>query len=526
MKILVSDPLSDRGIEILKKGGLSVEVKTKLSPADLIKEISQFDGLVIRSGTKVTQEVIAAAASLKVIGRAGSGLDNVDIPAATKRGIVVMNTPGGNTVTTAEHALALILSLARQIPQATASVRSGKWEKNRFIGLELFNKTLGIIGLGQIGSYLAKLGQGLNMNVIAYDAYLSSENARKTGVELVPLDELFTRSDVITLHAPLTAETKYLINAQSISRMKAGVRLINCARGGIVNETDLYDALVSGKVAGAAFDVFEKEPVDPANPLLKLDNFICTPHLGAATNEAQENVAWAIAEQMVDYLVHGIVRYAVNLPSVPADLLPAVSPYLTLAERLGAFLGQICEGGIEKVTLEFRGEVAELSTAPITIAALKGLLTPILEGTVNYVNAPVIAKERGIEVEERKVSQSGNLSTLLSLKVAASQKVHSISGTLWNRSEPRIVEIDGMALEVIPEGSMLFLSNNDKPGVIGGIGSFLGENNVNISRMQLGRERPGGRAISVVGIDVPIPPDVLRRIQTIPNVLSVKQIKL
>jgi D-3-phosphoglycerate dehydrogenase len=526
MKVLVSDPLSERGIEILKKAGLSVDVKAKLSPADLIKEIPQYDGLVIRSGTKVTQEVIGAATNLKVIGRAGSGLDNVDIGAATKRGIVVMNTPGGNTVTTAEHTLALILSLARQVPQATASVKSGKWEKNRFMGVELFNKTLGVIGLGQIGSYVAKLAQGLNMNVIAYDAFLSPENAKKAGVELVSLDELFGRSDIITIHTPLTAETKHLINARSIAKMKPGVRLINCARGGIVDEKDLHDALVGGRVAGAAFDVFEKEPVDPANPLLKLDNFVCSPHLGAATNEAQENVAWAIAEQIVDYLVHGVVRYAVNLPSVPADLLPKVQPYLTLSERLGAFAGQICEGGIEKVGIEYRGEVAELSTAPITIAALKGLLAPILEETVNYVNAPAIARERGIEVKESRINNAGSFSTLLAFRIEAGGKTHSVSGTLFNRSEPRIVEIDGMALEVIPEGYMLFLSNNDKPGVIGGIGSFLGENNVNISRMQLGRERAGGRAISVVGIDTPIPPELLQRIKKIPNVLSVKLINL
>jgi D-3-phosphoglycerate dehydrogenase len=488
MKVLVSDSLSERGIEILKKAGMSVDVKTKLAPADLIKEIPQYDGLVIRSG-----------------------LDNVDIPAATKRGIVVMNTPGGNTITTAEHALSLILSLARQIPQATASVKSGKWEKNKFMGVELFNKTLGVVGLGQIGGYVAKLGQGLNMNVIAYDAFLSPEQAKKVGVELVPLDDLLSRSDIITLHAPLTPETKHLINAQSIAKMKPGVRLINCARGGIVNEKDLYDALVGGKVSGAAFDVFEKEPVDPTNPLLKLDNFICTPHLGAATNEAQENVAWAIAEQIVDYLVHGVVRYAVNLPSVPPDLLTKVQPYLTLAEKLGAFAGQICEGGIEKISIEYRGEVADLATAPIT---------------VNYVNAPAIAKERGIEVKESKIRHEGDFSTLVILKVEAGGKITSITGTLFNRVDPRIVEVDGMALEVIPEGPMLFLSNNDKPGVIGGIGTFLGENNVNISGMQLGRERAGGKAISVVGIDTPIPAEVLRRIKDIPNVLSVKQIKL
>lgn len=526
MKVLVSDSLSEKGVDILKKAGFMVSVKTKLSPSELISEIPQYDGLVIRSGTKVTQEVIDAASNLKVIGRAGSGLDNVDIPAATKRGIVVMNTPGGNTITTAEHAFALILSLARLIPQATASVKSGKWEKNKFMGLELFNKTLGVIGLGQIGRYVAKLGQGINMSVIAYDVYLSGDMAKKAGVELVSLDELLTRSDIITIHAPLTAETKNLINAKTIAKMKVGVRLINCARGGIVNEKDLFDVLQSGRIAGAALDVFEKEPVDPTNPLLQLNNFICTPHLGAATTEAQENVAYAIAEQIVDYLSHGVVRYAVNLPSVPADLLPKVQPYVTLAERLGSFAGQICDGGIEKVSIEYRGEVADLSTDPITIAAIKGLLGPILEETINYVNAPTIAEDRGIEIKESKISHAGNFSTLLVLRVEAGGKVNSISGTLFNKVEPRIVEIDEVALEVVLEGSMLFLTNNDKPGVIGGIGKFLGENNVNISRMQLGRERTGGKAISVVGIDIPIAQEMFRQIKDIPNILSVKQISL
>ncbi|HEY5599139.1 MAG TPA: phosphoglycerate dehydrogenase, partial [Candidatus Manganitrophaceae bacterium] len=316
MKVLISDSLSDRGVEILKKAGLTTDVKTKLTPAQLIEEIPQYDGLIIRSGTKVTKDVIAAAKNLKIIGRAGSGLDNVDIPAATKRGIVVMNTPGGNTITTAEHAFALIMSMARQIPQANASVKSGKWEKNRFMGMELFNKTLGVIGVGQIGSYVAKLAQGMNMTVLAYDAYLAPENARKLGVEVVDLDTLFSRSDIITIHAPLTAETKYMISATAIQKMKHGVRIVNAARGGIINEKDLFDAMNGGKVAAAAFDVFEKEPVDPSNPLLTLENFICTPHLGAATTEAQENVAVQVAEQMADFLLTGAVSNALNMPSV------------------------------------------------------------------------------------------------------------------------------------------------------------------------------------------------------------------
>lgn len=526
MKVLISDSLSERGVEILKKAGLKVDVKTKLTPAELIQEIPNYDGLIIRSATKVTKDVIAAAKNLKVVGRAGSGLDNVDIPAATKRGIVVMNTPGGNTVTTAEHTFALLMSMARQTPQANASVKSGKWEKNKFMGMELFNKTIGIIGIGQIGSYVAKLAQGANMTVLAYDAFLSPENARKLGVEVVDLDALFSRSDIITIHAPLTTETKYMINAASIQKMKHGVRIINCARGGIVNETDLCEALKSGKVASAAFDVFEKEPVDSANPLLAQENFICTPHLGAATNEAQENVAWAIAEQLVDFLVRGVVRYAVNFPSVPADLLPKVQPYVELAEKIGSFIGQTVEGGIEKVTIEYRGEAAELQTAPITVAALKGILSPILEETVNYVNAPSIAKERGIEVNEAKSSDSGNFSSLLSIRVKTADKVKSASGTIFNKKEPRFVEIDGMSLEVTPEGNMLYLFNEDQPGVIGELGRTLAKNQINISRMQLGREKPGGKAISVVGVDSVLGPEILSELKSLPHVLSVKQVKL
>jgi D-3-phosphoglycerate dehydrogenase len=526
MKVLISDSLSERGVEILKKAGLKVDVNTKLTPAQLIEEIPQYDGLIIRSATKVTKDVIAAAKSLKVVGRAGSGLDNVDIPAATKRGIVVMNTPGGNTVTTAEHTFSLLMSMARQVPQANASVKSGKWEKNKFMGMELFNKTIGIIGIGQIGSYVAKLAQGANMTVLAYDAFLSSENARKLGVEVVDLEALFSRSDIITIHAPLTTETKYMINAASIQKMKHGVRIINCARGGIVNEGDLYEGLKSGKVASAAFDVFEKEPVDPAHPLLTLDNFICTPHLGAATNEAQENVAWAIAEQLVDFLVRGVVRYAVNFPSVPADLLPKVQPYIELAEKVGSFLGQTVEGGIEKVTIEYRGEAADLQTAPITVAALKGLLSPILEETVNYVNAPSIAKERGIEVNEAKSTDSGNFSSLLTIRVKTGDKVKAVSGAIFNKKEPRLVEIEGMSLEVTPEGNMLYLFNEDMPGVIGELGRLLAKNQINISRMQLGREKPGGKAISVVGVDSVVGSDILSELKSLPHVLSVKQIKL
>ncbi|MFQ5597802.1 MAG: phosphoglycerate dehydrogenase [Nitrospiria bacterium] len=526
MRVLVSDPLADRGIEILKKAGLKVDIKTKLSPGELIESIPNYDGLVIRSGTKVTQEVIGAAKNLKIIGRAGSGLDNVDINAATKRGIVVMNTPGGNTITTAEHTLALMVAMARRVPQAYLSTQSGKWEKKKFMGIELFNKTLGIIGVGQIGGHVAKLAQGMMMNVIAYDAYLSPEKAEKMGIESVDLDTLYARSDIITLHTPLTDQTRHMIDAAAFQKMKQGARLINCARGGIVNEADLYDALQSGKVAAAAFDVFEVEPVDPSNPLLSLENFICTPHLGAATKEAQENVALAIAEQLVDFLVRDVVRFAVNLPSVSPDLLPKLQPYIDLAEKIGSFIGQTAEGGVEEVTISYVGEAADIQTAPITIAALKGLLSPILEEPVNSVNAPEIAKERGIVTKEEKRSDAGNFSSLLSIKVKAGDKIRHVTGAIFNKTEPRIVEIDRMSLEFTPSGNMLYIFNEDMPGVIGSLGQLLAKNQVNISLMQLGREKAGGKAISVVGIDSVLSSEVLQEIKTLPHVLSVKQIKM
>jgi len=525
MKVLVSDNISPKGIKILKKAGLEVDVKTGLRPEELRTEIDKYDALVVRSATKVTSDIIESAKNLKVIGRAGSGLDNVDKIAATKKGIVVMNTPGGNTITTAEHTMALLLSMARQIPQATASMKEGKWEKKKFMGVEVYNKILGIIGLGNIGTYVAKMAQGMEMNVITYDPYLSEEKARALGVRVVELDELIKKSDFITIHTPVTNETKGLINAERIAMMKNGVRLINAARGGIIDEKALYDALKSGRVAAAALDVFEKEP--PADcPLLGLNNVVSTPHLGAATEEAQENVAIAISEQIVDYLVHGTIRNAVNFPSVSSDVLPRLQPYINLAERLGSFLSQKFEGGIEEVVVEYRGEVAGLVLEPITVAVLKGILTPILEETVNFINAPLIAKERAIKVKEITTTDAGDYHSMLVIKIRAGKKESMVAGVLHGKKDPRIIRIDGFAVEVVPEGEMLVLSNNDKPGVIGNIGTLLGKNNINIARMQFGREKLGGRAISVVSIDTPAAKEVLSEIKKLPNVLSVKQIRL
>ena len=525
MKILVSDNISPKGIEIMKKAGLEVDVKTGLKPEELKEIISEYHGLVIRSATKVTADVIEAATNLKVIGRAGSGLDNVDKEAATKKGIVVMNTPGGNTITTAEHAIALMFALARNIPQATASMKQGKWEKKKFMGVELFNKTLGVLGLGNIGSQVAKRAQGLQMNVIGYDPFLSDERAKELGVKKVDLDELFEKSDFITIHTPLTPETKNLINKDSIQKMKDGVRIINCARGGIVNEKDLYDAIVSGKVAGAALDVFEKEPPEDLS-LIKLEQVICTPHLGASTREAQENVAIAVAEQIVDYLLQGTIRNAVNFPSIPADQVPHLMPYIKLAELMGSFTAQLYEGGITEVTLEFRGEAANIDSKPVTIAALKGLLEPILTETVNFVNAPFIAKERGIEVKETKSPDSGDYHNMLVMKLRANGKENKIYGTLIGKKEPRIIKVEDYPVEIIPEGTMLFIYNNDRPGVIGNIGTTLGKNNINIARMHFGRESAGGMAISVVSVDTDVSEEVLQEIRQLPNILSVKIIKL
>ena len=523
-KVLISDSISPKGVEILKSAGLEVDVQTGMSPEELKNKIGKYHGLVIRSATKVTAEILAAAENLKVIGRAGSGLDNVDKAAATQKGVVVMNTPGGNTITTAEHAVALLFSVARLIPQASGSMRQGLWEKKKFMGVELYGKTLGIVGMGNIGGQVAKKALGLEMNVIAFDPFLNEEKAKSMGVQCVELEELWRRADFITLHTPLTPETKYLVNSKSIAMMKDGVRIINCARGGIVNEKDLMEALSSGKVAGAALDVFEKEP--PAgNPLCTMEKVVCTPHLGASTKEAQENVAVAVAEQVADYLVGGIIRNAVNFPSIPPEQVPLLTPYLNLAERMGGFAAQVFEHGIKEISIEYRGEASGLNTAPVTISAVKGLLSPALGETVNFVNALVIAKERGIEVKEIKSGEAGDYRSMLSLRIKG-ERESSISGTLFSRKDPRIIEVDGSPVEIIPEGTMLFMYNNDRPGLIGAVGTFLGARGINIARMFFGRESAGGTAISVVSVDSPLQPELIGELKKVPNILSVRQVVL
>jgi D-3-phosphoglycerate dehydrogenase / 2-oxoglutarate reductase len=525
-RLLISDPLSNKGLEILGKAkNLKYDLQPGLIPEELRKIIPEYDGIIIRSETRLTSEIIEAADRLKVIGRAGIGLDNVDLPAATKKGIVVMNTPQENAIAAAEHTVAMMLSVSRKIPQATASMKAGKWEKKKFMGVEIYNKTLGIIGIGVIGTIVADRARALKMKVIAYDPYISKEAAEKKGVDLVPLDELLARSDFVSVHTPLIEETRNIVNKSAFTKMKEGVILINCARGGIINEKDLYDAIKAGKVAGAALDVFEKEPA-VGNSLVELDEVICTPHLGASTGEAQENVAIAIAQQIADYLLLGEARNAVNIPMVSPDILPFLRPYLRLGENLGSFLAQVSQYAIEEVLIEYHGEVGEYGTTPITISVLKGLLTPFLGETVNFVNAPVIARERGVKVTESTSAGSEDFASLISITTRSKMEKNYIAGALFGRKELRIVKFNDFLIEFLPEGHILLVNNYDRPGVIGNMGTALGSRNINIATMQFSRDRMGGNAISLLHLDAALPPGMLGEILRLPNIISVRQIQL
>lgn len=526
MKVLISDSLSEEGIAILREAGLEVIYNPGLSHEELKKEITKVDALIIRSGTKVTREIIEAAKNLKVIGRAGTGLDNVDIQAANEKGIVVMNVPGGNTLSAAEHTLALLFSLARKVPQANLSVKQGHWERKKFMGVELNGKTLGIIGLGRIGSIVAEKALCLKMKVLAYDPFISPEAAGEKGVELVSFDELLSRSDFITIHTPLTKETHHIIDRSAFEKMKQGVYIINCARGGIIDEEALYEAILSGKVAGAALDVFEKEPVDPNHPLLKLDQVIATPHLGASTIEAQKVVAVEIAKQIVDYLLHGIVRNAVNIPSISAETLKIIKPVLNLGEKIGLFAAQICEGAIQEVGITYKGELANLDTKPVTLALVKALLTPILKEDVNYVNALIRAKERNIKILEAKTVETEDFTSLISVKVKHTGGETLVEGTLFGKREPRIVKINDFRLDALPEGHMLYIFNEDKPGVIGGIGTILGKHNLNISRMYVGQDPMKKRNIILLSLDQPPTKEALEELNKEKTVYSVKPLEL
>ena len=518
-KVLISDKLSPAAVEIFKDRGVEVDLKTGLSEEELLKIIGDYDGLAIRSATKVTPKVLDAAKKLKVVGRAGIGVDNVDVKAATARGVVVMNTPFGNSVTTAEHALSLMMALARQIPEANKSTHEGKWEKNRFMGVEMAGKTLGLIGCGNIGSIVADRAQGLKMKVIAFDPFLSAERAAAINVEKVELDQLLPRADFISLHTPLTDATRHLLNKQALAKTKKGVRIVNCARGGLVVEADLKEAIESGHVAGAAFDVFEEEPAK-TNILFGMEQVVCTPHLGASTTEAQENVAIQVAEQMAEYLTVGTVTNALNMPSVSAEDAARLKPYLQLAGALGAFAGQMTKGGLTKIAIEFECKVTELNTKPLTAAALNGLLAPLMEG-VNMVNAPVVAKERNIDVSEIRHERTAHYKTLMRVKVAYDGGQFEVAGTLFG-DKPRITAVDAIPLEAALGSRMLFVANEDKPGLIGGIGQLLAGAKVNIANFNLGRNTEATSAVALIEVDQDVSGDLLSKIKELPSVRDVQ----
>jgi D-3-phosphoglycerate dehydrogenase len=524
LKVLVSDSLAEQGIEILQRAeGIEVDYAPGISPGELLERIEDAEGLVIRSGTKVTAEVLEAAPKLGVVGRAGIGVDNVDVSAATARGIVVMNTPGGNTITTAEHAVALLVSLARHIPQATASMKEGKWEKKKFVGLELFNRTLGVLGLGNIGRIVASRARGLGMKVIAYDPFLSAHAAAKLDVELCSIDRLIERADAITVHVPRTKDTTGLLGRDAFARAKPGVLIINAARGGIVDEVALLEALESGKVGGAGLDVFVEEPVAPGNPLVAHERVICTPHLGASTEQAQLNVAVAVAEQVRDFLTEDVIHNAVNVPSVSREMAAQLRPYTILAEKLGRFQGQLSTGAIEQIEIEYSGAAAAMDVAPVTVAVLKGLLEPISD-QVNMVNASVIAQEHGIRVVESKASRTANFASAIRTRLKGASSERMIVGAVFEGGQPRIVRVDDFMLEAIPEGPTLFILNHDQPGVVGTVGTLLGEAGVNISRMQLALK--GGQAAMLVNIDSSPPEAVLESLRKLENVISADLLEL
>jgi D-3-phosphoglycerate dehydrogenase/(S)-sulfolactate dehydrogenase len=501
-----------------------VDVEVGLAPDDLQRIIGDYDGLAVRSATKVNAKLLEHAARLKVIGRAGVGVDNVDLDAATRRGIVVMNTPGGSAITVAELTLAHMLALARHVAQATASVRAGKWEKKRFQGRELAGKTLGVVGIGNIGSIVVERCLGMKMRVVAYDPFISAEAAARLGVTLVSLDELWAQADVVSLHVPLTEQTRHLVNAQTIAKMKKGVLLVNCARGGVIDEHALAEALASGHVGGAALDVFEKEPPPADHPLLRSDRLICTPHIGASTEEAQSAVAVAIAEQLAAYLAHGEVKNAVNLPSLPREVLDRISPYLELAEKLGSMAAQIAPAAVREVRIEMAGELASAPLRPVAARVLTGLLRNVLEQPVNEVSAPSVAKERGLAVREERVAEAVDFVSLLTVELKGAAGSVVVAGTVFGRNEPRIVRVNQFRLEAVPEGDVILCENDDAPGVVGNVGTVLGEAGVNIARIYLSRDEQ--RAVSLINVDSPPTAELLDRLRSLPHLRSVRAIRL
>jgi D-3-phosphoglycerate dehydrogenase len=520
-KVLISDKMDPNAARIFEERGCEVDVITGKTPEELKEIIGQYDGLAIRSSTKVTKEILDAATNLKVIGRAGIGVDNVDIPYASSKGVVVMNTPFGNSITTAEHAIALLMALARQIPEANALTQKGEWPKSGFMGVEVTGKTLGLIGAGNIGGIVASRALGLKMKVIAYDPFLTPERAIEMGVEKVDLGALVTRADFITLHTPLTDETRNILSRERLEQTKKGVRIINCARGGLVDEVALKDMLDSGHIAGAALDVFETEPPAKDHPLFGTPNFICTPHLGASTTEAQVNVALQVAEQLSDYLVNGGVTNALNMPSLSAEEAPKLKPYMALAEKLGSLVGQLAHGELPKISIETEGAAAQLNQKPIVGAVLAGLMKRY-SSSVNMVNAPFLAKERGMEVREIRNEKEGVYHTLLRVTVETSQGNRSVAGTLFADGAPRLVEMFGISIEADLEGQMLYISNLDMPGFIGSVGALLGEADINIGTFHLGRREAGGEAILLLSIDEPVPAELIEKICKVRNVKRVQ----
>ena len=526
MKVLVSDNLGEAGIEILKAAGLDVDVKTGLSPEELKAEIGPYHALVIRSATRVTDDLLEAAENLKVVGRAGIGLDNVDIPAATRRGVVVMNTPGGNVVTTAEHAISMMLSLSRNIAQGTASLKTGRWDKKKLMGREIYNKTLGVIGFGKIGSVVADRARGLKMKVLVYDPVVQDETIEKQGFESVRIDELYARADYITIHVPKNKETANMINAEALAKMKDGVMLINCARGGIVDEEALYDALESGKMAGAALDVFAQEPPPTDLRLLQSEKVILTPHLGASTFEAQTNVAVAVANQIVEYLTHNNVVNAVNVPSISGQALEQLGPFIRLAEKMGMLHAQFMTEQLKEINILYNGDFFGYDLMPVTSAFIQGLLSYRLGAEVNAVNAHYIAKERGIKITESSSQETTDFLHMVTTKITGPEKTLTVAGTVFGKSDPRIVRIDDFRIEIIPKGHLALIHNLDEPGAIGSIGTTLGDHGINISRMQVGLEEGGEHNIILLRTDTPISQNVVDALMALPKVISVRTMEL
>ncbi len=520
-KVLISDKMAPKAAEIFKSNGIDVDVKTGLSPDELASIIGDYDGLAIRSSTTVTPDILSAAKNLKVIGRAGIGTDNIDKPAATQNGVIVMNTPFGNSVTTAEHTISMMMALARSIPQANESTHQGKWEKSKFMGVELFNKTLGVIGCGNIGAIVIDRALGMKMKVIGFDPFLTDERAIEMGIEKVELDELYARADFITLHVPKTEKTANMINAESFAKMKDSVRIMNVARGGLINESDLLNAVNSGKVAGAALDVFEQEPAKE-NILFGHERIICTPHLGASTTEAQDNVAIQVAEQISDYLNNGAVTNALNMPSISAEDAPKLKPYMKLAEDMGAMMGQITDHAITSITVEYAGTVSKINTKPLTAMIVASVLKATMED-VNMVSAPSIASERGIDIATT-LHEKGDLPTSISLKIKTEKREKEVTGTLFGGT-PRVVSIDNVPVEVAITPSMLFIRNDDKPGLIGGVGTILGEAGVNIADFRLGRIEGTSEAVAIVAIDGEVANDVMNDLKALDSVQQISLMK-